>query len=62
MMPDEVRHKWVTLDKDMTEILLEINKEYYLPFVQADGAMVVRKNKLMHGNVVAEFYWYKTIV
>jgi hypothetical protein len=61
MMPDEVRHKWVTLDKDMTEILLEINKEYYLPFVQADGAMVVRKNKLMHGYVVAEFYWYKTI-
>lgn len=60
-MPDEVKHKWVRLDKDVTEILLEISKEYYLPFVQADGTMAVKNNKLMHGYVEASFYWYNTI-
>jgi hypothetical protein len=61
MMPDEVKHKWVRLDKDVTEVLLEINEELYLPFIQADGTMIVRNNKFMYGYVEAAFYWYQTI-
>jgi hypothetical protein len=61
MMPDEVRHKWVRLDKVVTEVLLEINKEHYLPVIQADGTVIVRNNKLMYGYVEAAYYWYQTI-
>ena len=61
VMPEEVKQKWMKLDKDVTEILLEINREYYQPFVQDDGTMIVRNEKLLYGYVEAAHYWNETI-
>ncbi len=40
-MPDDVKHKWMKLDKDVTEMLVEINEARFLPYVQTDGTMIV---------------------
>jgi hypothetical protein len=60
LMPDEVKHKRMKFDKDVTAMLVEINREHYLPYVQADETMVVHNNKLVYGYVEASHYWYKT--
>jgi hypothetical protein len=40
-MPDDVKHKWMKLDKDVVDVLLEIDRERYKKYVRADGTMVV---------------------
>jgi len=60
-MPEDVKHKWMKLDKDVVDMLLEINRERYESYVRADGTMVVRNEKLMYGYQEAAHYWYDEI-
>jgi hypothetical protein len=60
-MPDDVKHKWMKLDKDVVDMLLEIDRERYESYVRADGTMVVRNEKLMYGYQEAAHYWYNEI-
>jgi hypothetical protein len=40
-MPEDVKHKWMKLDKDVVDVLLKIDRERYKKYVRADGTMVV---------------------
>jgi hypothetical protein len=39
---------------------LQCGKDYYLPYVQADGAIAVNNNKLMFGYVEVTHCWYES--
>jgi hypothetical protein len=60
-MPDDVKHKWMKLDKDVADMLVEIDRERFLPYVQADGTVIVRNEKLMYGYQEAAHYWNNEI-
>ena len=56
-MNDEVKHRWVHLDRDVVRILLKLNRAYYEEFVQEDGTMIVEMDKLMYGFREAAHFW-----
>jgi hypothetical protein len=60
-MPDDVKHKWMKLDKVVADMLVEIDREQFLPYVQADGTVIVRNEKLMYGYQEAAHYWNNEI-
>jgi hypothetical protein len=61
-MADDVKHKWIKLDKRVIEILVELDKDEHAKYVLADGLMIVEMNKLSYGYVEAAHYWYKDLV
>jgi hypothetical protein len=58
-MSDDVKHRWVKLDKRVVQILAEIEPEKYRKYMQPDGTMVVEMKKLSYGYVEAAHYWWK---
>jgi hypothetical protein len=60
-MPDDVKHKWMKLDKDVVDMLLEIDRDRYESYVREHGTMVVHNEKLMYGYQEAAHYWYDEI-
>jgi hypothetical protein len=56
-MPDDVKHKWMKLDKDVVDMLVEIDRARFSTYVQADGTMIVQNEKLMYGYQEAAHYW-----
>jgi hypothetical protein len=60
-MPDDVNYKWMKLEKDVTEMLVEIVEARFLPYVQTDGTMIVRNEELMYGYQEAAHYWNNEI-
>ena len=57
MNKEQVKHRWVHLDKDVTKLLLRLNRAYYQEFVQEDGTMIVEMDKLMYGFKEAAHFW-----
>jgi len=61
-MNADVKHRWVRLDKDVTSVLLKLNHDYWAPYVQPDGTIVVEMDKLMYGFREAAKYWNVKLV
>jgi hypothetical protein len=60
-MVEDVKHKWVKLDKLVVQILRKIEPEKYEPYMQPDGTVIVRMNKISYGYVEAAHYWWKDL-
>ena len=48
-MVDDVKHKWVKLNKRVVEILRELDPATYEPFIEPDGTLVVEKLHIIFG-------------
>jgi hypothetical protein len=62
MPTDGVKHKWVLLDRDVSEILVAANPSRWAEFVRQDGKILVQMDKLMYGFKEAACYWNKTLI
>ncbi len=60
-MAEDVKHKWVKLDKRVVKILLELQPEKYQDYVLPDDKLVVKMKKLSYGYVEAAHYWWKDL-
>jgi len=58
----DVKHKWVKLDKRVVQLLLELEYDPYKDYVQNDGSVIVKMDKLNYGYVEAVHYWYETLM
>jgi hypothetical protein len=58
---EDVKHKWVKLDKRVVELLLELEYDKYKDYVLQDGSVIVEMDKLSYGYVEAAHYWYETL-
>jgi len=59
---EDVKHKWIKLDKRVVDILLELKYDEYKDYVLPDGSIVVEMDKLSYGYVEAAHYWYETLI
>ena len=48
-MNDDVKHKWLMLDKDVASILMSMDKNYWKTFLRKDGKILVELDKIMYG-------------
>jgi hypothetical protein len=55
---EETHEVHMRLSKEITDILLEIDKKKYQPFICGDGSMVVKLVKALYGLVEAPRLWY----
>jgi hypothetical protein len=55
-MVEDVKHKWVKLDKLVVQILSKIEPRRYEPYMQPDGTVIVKMNKISYGYVKAAHY------
>ena len=60
-MVDDVKHKWVKLDKLVVKVLQELDPGKYEPYVLHDGSVIVKMKKISYGYVEAAHYWYKDL-
>ena len=60
-MVDDVKHKWVRLDKLVVKILQELRPGEYDDYILHDGTMVMELTKISYGLVEAAHYWYKDL-
>jgi hypothetical protein len=58
---DDVKHKWIKFDKQVANVLLELQPEVYEDNVQPDRSIVVEMDKLSYGFVEAAHYWYENL-
>jgi len=58
----DVKHKWVKLDKRVVKLLLELEYDRYKDYIQNDGSVIVKIDKLSYGYVEAAHYWYETLM
>ena len=58
-MVEDMKHKWVHLDKLVVKILRELQPGEYEPYVSSDGTMIMKMTKINNGLVKAAHYWYK---
>jgi hypothetical protein len=58
----DVKHKWVKLDKRVVQLLLELEYDPYKDYVQNDGSVIVEMDKLSYGYAEAAHYWYETLM
>ena len=58
-MVDNVKHKWVKLDKLVVKVLQELESGNYEPYLLQDGSVIVKMKKISYGYVEAAHYWYK---
>ena len=56
-MPEDVKHRWVRLDRDVVRMLRKIQPGYWDEFVQPDGTALVEMDKLIYGFKEAAKYW-----
>jgi len=62
IITDDVKHRWVLLDRDVVKLLLEIKPGYWKRYVRKDGKILVQMDKLMYGFKEAAHYWNKTLI
>jgi hypothetical protein len=60
-MVDNVKHKWVHLDRIVVKVLLELRPGEYDKYVMDDGTIVMQMNAISYGLVEAAHYWYKNL-
>jgi len=58
---DNVKHKWLKLDKKVVELLLELEHDKYKDYVLKDGSVIVEMDKLSYGYVEAAHYWWEEL-
>ena len=58
-MVDDVKHKWVKLDKRVVQLLCELQPGKYEPYVLPDGSVIVEMKAISYGFVEAAHYWWK---
>ena len=56
-MNDNVKHKWLMLDKDVASVLLSMDNNYWKEHLCSDGRILVRLDKIMYGFREAAFWW-----
>jgi hypothetical protein len=56
---DDVKHKCVKLDKQVAEILCEVEPEKYKPYLLSDAATIVKMKMISYSDVEAAHYWWK---
>ena len=56
-MNDNVKHKWLMLDKDVASVLLSMDNNYWEEYLRNDGRILVRLDKIMYGFKEAAFWW-----
>ena len=61
-MNDNVKHKWLMLDKDVASVLMSMDKEYWKEFLRRDGKILVRLDKIMYGFKEAAYWWNVLLV
>jgi hypothetical protein len=60
-MVDDVKHKWVRLDKIVVKMLQELRPGKYEPYIMDDGTIVMEMTKISYGLVEAAHYWYQDL-
>ena len=60
-MVDDVKHKWVRLNKLIVKILQEIRPGEYEQYIMDDGTIIMEMNTISYGLVEAAHYWYKNL-
>ena len=55
-MNDDVKHKWLMLDKDVAKVLMSMVGEYWKTYLHRDGKILVKLDKIMYGFKEAA-YW-----
>jgi hypothetical protein len=60
-MVEDVKHKWVKLDKRVAQVLIELEPEKCRNYVLPDGTIIVKMKKLSYGYVEAVHYWWKDL-
>ena len=60
-MPNDFKHKWLKLDRDVVRILLKLEPGKWEEYVCKDGTVLVRMKKISYGYKEAAYYWYKTL-
>ena len=61
-MNDDVKHKWLMLDKDVASILLSMDPTYWREYLRPDGKILVRLKKIMYGLKEAAHWWNVTLI
>ena len=56
-MNDNVKHKWLMLDKDVASVLLSMDANYWNQFLRRDGKILVKLDKIMYGFKEAAYWW-----
>ena len=61
-MNEDVKHKWLMLDKDVASVLLSMDNEYWRPFLRRDGKILVKLDKIMYGFKEAAYWWNAMLI
>jgi hypothetical protein len=61
-MPDEVKHKWLLLDKHVSEILCNMNPNKWKQYLRPDGKILVQMDKMLYGYKEAAYYWNQCLM
>jgi hypothetical protein len=61
-IPEDVKHRWVRLDRDVVRVLMKLMPGYWDNYVQNNGSVVVEMDKLMYGYKEAAKYWNVTLI
>ena len=56
-MNEDVKHKWLMLDKDVASVLLSMDNDYWRPFLRRDGKILMKLDKIMYGFKEAAYWW-----
>jgi hypothetical protein len=60
-MTDDVKHKWVKLDKRVVQVLMELQPDRYKNYILPDGSVIVKMKKLSYRCVEAAHYWWRDL-
>ena len=52
-MNDDVKHKWLMLDKDVAAVLMSMDQNYWKTYLRRDGKILVKLDKIMYGYMPA---------
>lgn len=61
-MNDNVKHKWLMLDKDVASILMSMDRDYWKDYLRDDGKILVQLDKIMYGLKEAAHWWNVMLV
>jgi hypothetical protein len=61
-MNEDVKHKWLMLDRDVASVLVSMDANYWKEFLRKDGKILVELDKIMYGYKEAAYWWNVTLV
>ena len=60
-MNDDVKHKWLMLDKDVASMRMSMDADYWKGCLRKDGKILVELDKIMYGYKEAAHWWNKAL-